>query len=188
MNTVVVCETCVFSYCSHHKIHFFRLMPFINSEWNSRLFFTQIYHSAKILPNFYFERRFTYFRHGAKEWMNTFNDWKKKWLLLTQIYHSAEDLLNIFRKKICVLQTWISSQSREWILCSYLGLEQRFYRTDPDCVIAGKPLTEFDLYISTVQPLENKGIKWVNGIWNMNGINEAKASYLLSGRVTSAGP
>ncbi|XP_046360680.2 tetratricopeptide repeat protein 17-like isoform X1 [Haliotis rufescens] len=39
------------------------------------------------------------------------------------------------------------------------GLEQRFYKTDPNCVEAGKPLPEFDLYISTVLPLENKGIR-----------------------------
>ncbi|VDH90415.1 Hypothetical predicted protein [Mytilus galloprovincialis] len=39
------------------------------------------------------------------------------------------------------------------------GLEQRFYKTDIDCVAAGKPLPEFDLYISTVLPLENKGIR-----------------------------
>ena len=40
-----------------------------------------------------------------------------------------------------------------------VGLEQRFYRTDADCQAAGKALPEFDLYISTVQPLENKGIR-----------------------------
>lgn len=39
------------------------------------------------------------------------------------------------------------------------GLEQRFYQSDPDCIEAGKPLPEFDLYISTVLPLENKGIR-----------------------------
>ncbi|KAK2153227.1 hypothetical protein LSH36_304g09030 [Paralvinella palmiformis] len=39
------------------------------------------------------------------------------------------------------------------------GLEQRFYRTDPDCIAAGKRLPEFDLYISTVLPLENKGVR-----------------------------
>ncbi|BFZ05335.1 hypothetical protein BsWGS_08373 [Bradybaena similaris] len=39
------------------------------------------------------------------------------------------------------------------------GLEQKFYRTNPDCIEAGKPLPEFDLYISTVLPLENKGIR-----------------------------
>nr|XP_022314692.1 tetratricopeptide repeat protein 17-like isoform X1 [Crassostrea virginica] len=39
------------------------------------------------------------------------------------------------------------------------GLEQRFYKTDPDCLMAVKPLPEFDLYISTVLPLENKGIR-----------------------------
>ncbi|XP_064604076.1 tetratricopeptide repeat protein 17-like isoform X2 [Liolophura sinensis] len=39
------------------------------------------------------------------------------------------------------------------------GLEQRFYKTDSDCVSAGKALPEFDLYISTVLPLENKGIR-----------------------------
>ncbi|KAK3103819.1 hypothetical protein FSP39_022148 [Pinctada imbricata] len=39
------------------------------------------------------------------------------------------------------------------------GLEQKFYKTDPDCLKAGKPLPEFDLYISTVLPLENKGIR-----------------------------
>ncbi|XP_070200043.1 tetratricopeptide repeat protein 17-like isoform X3 [Littorina saxatilis] len=39
------------------------------------------------------------------------------------------------------------------------GLEQKFYQTDIDCIEAGKPLPEFDLYISTVLPLENKGIR-----------------------------
>ncbi|KAK3742147.1 hypothetical protein RRG08_008548, partial [Elysia crispata] len=39
------------------------------------------------------------------------------------------------------------------------GLEQKFYKTNPDCIEAGKPLPEFDLYISTVLPLENKGIR-----------------------------
>ncbi|XP_041366225.1 tetratricopeptide repeat protein 17-like isoform X2 [Gigantopelta aegis] len=39
------------------------------------------------------------------------------------------------------------------------GLEQRFYKTDLDCIEAGKPLPEFDLYISTVLPLENKRIR-----------------------------
>ena len=39
------------------------------------------------------------------------------------------------------------------------GLEQRFYKTDPDCVAAEKPLPEFDMYISTVLPLANKGIR-----------------------------
>ena len=38
------------------------------------------------------------------------------------------------------------------------ALEQHFYRTDPDCQAARIPLPEFDLYISTVLPLENKGI------------------------------
>ncbi|KAK2174533.1 hypothetical protein NP493_797g01042 [Ridgeia piscesae] len=38
------------------------------------------------------------------------------------------------------------------------ALEQHFYRTDPDCLTARIPLPEFDLYISTVLPLENKGI------------------------------
>ncbi|XP_074659865.1 tetratricopeptide repeat protein 17-like isoform X2 [Tubulanus polymorphus] len=40
-----------------------------------------------------------------------------------------------------------------------VGLEQRFYKTNVDCQLAGKPLPEFDLYISTVLPLENKGIR-----------------------------
>jgi hypothetical protein len=39
------------------------------------------------------------------------------------------------------------------------GLEERFHREDPDCIAAGKPLLEFDLLISTVLPLENKGIR-----------------------------
>ncbi|CAH1785951.1 unnamed protein product [Owenia fusiformis] len=39
------------------------------------------------------------------------------------------------------------------------GLEKRFYKSDPDCQIAGKPLPEHDLYITTVLPLTNKGIK-----------------------------
>lgn len=39
------------------------------------------------------------------------------------------------------------------------GLEERYYKEDSDCIIAGKPLTEYDLYISTVLPLQNKNIK-----------------------------
>lgn len=37
-------------------------------------------------------------------------------------------------------------------------LEQRFLETDPDCVAAGRPLSEFELYISTALSLEQKGI------------------------------
>ena len=43
---------------------------------------------------------------------------------------------------------------------SVLGVEQRFYRSDPDCIAAGKPLVEFELYQSTVLPLEDKGIRY----------------------------
>ena len=39
------------------------------------------------------------------------------------------------------------------------GLEEKFYKTDPDCLAAGKHLPDLDLYISTVLPLENKGIR-----------------------------
>lgn len=39
-------------------------------------------------------------------------------------------------------------------------LEARFYEQDPDCVKAGQPLTEFDLYLSTVFPLDNKGYRY----------------------------
>ncbi|XP_035672563.1 tetratricopeptide repeat protein 17-like isoform X3 [Branchiostoma floridae] len=39
------------------------------------------------------------------------------------------------------------------------NLEQTFYKTDPDCRAAKRQLTDFDLYISTVLPLENKGIR-----------------------------
>ena len=55
-----------------------------------------------------------------------------------------------------VLYTCIDSLLTLFI---FTGLEQRFYKTDIDCVAAGKPLPEFDLYISTVLPLENKGIR-----------------------------
>ncbi|WAR01221.1 TTC17-like protein [Mya arenaria] len=39
------------------------------------------------------------------------------------------------------------------------GLEEKFYKTDEDCLAAGKQLPDLDLYISTVLPLENKGIR-----------------------------
>ncbi|XP_027224243.2 tetratricopeptide repeat protein 17 [Penaeus vannamei] len=38
-------------------------------------------------------------------------------------------------------------------------LEERIYRTDSDCVLAGRPLTEFDLYASTVVNMESVGIR-----------------------------
>nr|XP_018672539.1 tetratricopeptide repeat protein 17-like isoform X2 [Ciona intestinalis] len=38
-------------------------------------------------------------------------------------------------------------------------LESRHYRTDRDCRAAGKKLPEFDLFISSVLPLENKDIE-----------------------------
>lgn len=40
-------------------------------------------------------------------------------------------------------------------------LEERIYRTDSDCVLAGRPLTEFDLYASTVVNMESAGIRSV---------------------------
>ncbi|KAH3890152.1 hypothetical protein DPMN_014224 [Dreissena polymorpha] len=39
------------------------------------------------------------------------------------------------------------------------GLEDKFYKSDVDCLAAGKQLPDLDLYISTVLPLENKGIR-----------------------------
>ena len=48
------------------------------------------------------------------------------------------------------------------LLFGYSGLEEKFYKTDPDCLSAGKHLPDLDLYISTVLPLENKGIRYVN--------------------------
>lgn len=39
-------------------------------------------------------------------------------------------------------------------------LEERIYRTDSDCVLAGRPLTEFDLYASTVVNMESAGIRY----------------------------
>ena len=53
----------------------------------------------------------------------------------------------------------LNKQVLKFLFVFRLGLEQRFYKTDPDCVAAEKPLPEFDLYISTVLPLENKGIR-----------------------------
>ncbi|XP_071830867.1 tetratricopeptide repeat protein 17-like isoform X2 [Apostichopus japonicus] len=37
-------------------------------------------------------------------------------------------------------------------------MEEKFLRSDSDCVEAGRPLTEFELYVSTAISLENKGI------------------------------
>ena len=61
-------------------------------------------------------------------------------------------------------------------------LEQRFLETDSDCVAAGRPLSEFELYISTALSLEQKGIKWAlrkfishsrsyPTLWNSNGVS-----------------
>ncbi|ESO91575.1 hypothetical protein LOTGIDRAFT_163300 [Lottia gigantea] len=38
------------------------------------------------------------------------------------------------------------------------GLEQKFYKSDYDCLQAGTPLPEIDLYISTILPIEHKHI------------------------------
>ncbi|XP_072047116.1 LOW QUALITY PROTEIN: tetratricopeptide repeat protein 17-like [Amphiura filiformis] len=43
-------------------------------------------------------------------------------------------------------------------------LEQRFLKTDPDCMEAGIALTDIDLYTKTVMSLENKGIRAVDHI------------------------
>ncbi|XP_052244234.1 alpha-(1,3)-fucosyltransferase fut-6-like [Dreissena polymorpha] len=43
------------------------------------------------------------------------------------------------------------------------GLEDKFYKSDVDCLAGGKQLPDLDLYISTVLPLENKGIRSVAG-------------------------
>lgn len=42
---------------------------------------------------------------------------------------------------------------------SLTGFEEKFLLTEESCVKAIKRLPEFDLYISTVLPLENKGIR-----------------------------
>ena len=43
-----------------------------------------------------------------------------------------------------------------------IGLEEKFYKSDADCLAAGKHLPDLDLYISTVLPLENKGIRYIH--------------------------
>lgn len=35
-------------------------------------------------------------------------------------------------------------------------VEQRLYSTDKDCILAAQPLTDFDLYVSTVVPFDHK--------------------------------
>ena len=61
----------------------------------------------------------------------------------------------------------------------FSGLEQRFYRSDSDCRVAGKPLPEFDLYITTVIQLENKGIRpdeYLKGRADDYLMNDSKAA------------
>ena len=41
------------------------------------------------------------------------------------------------------------------------GFDAKFRAEDPDCENV-KPLSTFDLYISTALPLEHKGIQWVH--------------------------
>ncbi|XP_071497745.1 tetratricopeptide repeat protein 17-like [Diadema antillarum] len=48
-------------------------------------------------------------------------------------------------------------------------LEQRFLETDEDCVAAGRPLSEFELYISTALSLEQKGINPMDYLKTKNG-------------------
>lgn len=38
-------------------------------------------------------------------------------------------------------------------------LEERIYRTYTDCILAGRPLTEFDLYTSANLDLKSAGIE-----------------------------
>ncbi|KAK3594378.1 hypothetical protein CHS0354_032887 [Potamilus streckersoni] len=56
------------------------------------------------------------------------------------------------------------------------GLEQKFYKTDSDCLAAGKHLPDLDLYISTVLPLENKGIRAEDHIEMKTSIRSAPVS------------
>jgi len=42
------------------------------------------------------------------------------------------------------------------------GFEEMFLSTEESCIKAVKRLPEFDLYISTVLPLENKGIRYAH--------------------------
>ncbi|KAK8402915.1 hypothetical protein O3P69_000887 [Scylla paramamosain] len=52
-------------------------------------------------------------------------------------------------------------------------LEERIYRTDSDCVLAGRPLTEFDLYASTVVNMESAGIRLEEHLGPPPGESEA---------------
>ncbi|KAK4302085.1 hypothetical protein Pmani_025813 [Petrolisthes manimaculis] len=52
-------------------------------------------------------------------------------------------------------------------------LEERIYRTDSDCVLAGRPLTEFDLYASTVVNMESAGIRLEDHLGSPPGQGES---------------
>ncbi|XP_014664880.1 PREDICTED: tetratricopeptide repeat protein 17-like [Priapulus caudatus] len=61
-------------------------------------------------------------------------------------------------------------------------LEAKFYARDLDCLLAGKPLTEFDLYMSTVLPLEKKGYQmrdWLKTMPEMPGELEPDCTAII---------
>ncbi|XP_037277301.2 tetratricopeptide repeat protein 17 [Rhipicephalus microplus] len=47
-------------------------------------------------------------------------------------------------------------QEIDWCEDQASDVEQRLYSTDKDCLLAGQPLTDFDLYVSTVVPFDHK--------------------------------
>ncbi|XP_045581208.2 tetratricopeptide repeat protein 17 isoform X1 [Procambarus clarkii] len=51
-------------------------------------------------------------------------------------------------------------------------LEERIYRTDSDCVLAGRPLTEFDLYASTGVNMESAGIRLDDHLGPSPGVSD----------------
>ncbi|KAG0411227.1 hypothetical protein HPB47_011658 [Ixodes persulcatus] len=50
-------------------------------------------------------------------------------------------------------------------------VEQRLYSTDKDCILAAQPLTDFDLYVSTVVPFDHK----IQSHWDKADLRTARA-------------
>ena len=64
-------------------------------------------------------------------------------------------------KKLSILQTELLSK-RDVLQPSELekvDIESQMFRSDPDCVISKKRLTEFDLYLGSVMHFHNKRIE-----------------------------
>ena len=100
-------------------------------------------------------------RNSHKTQTETLFTLKRSHDLVAVMRHEEEaDNLTSLRSDLIRRKKQIDSKQHLYEDDDDVTSEEAFRRRDRECLLAGKPLHDIDLFVSTVLPLEVKGIRW----------------------------